>query len=183
MFQLYQSAGRDGITNISANGLTGIGYSGHTFWDTEIFMMPMFLYTKPEIARQLLIYRYNILDKARERAAQMEDQGALFAWNSINGEECGWVFEAATAQYHINCDVYYAIHRYMQVTEDEDFLVNYGAEILFEITKCMSHRGNFIPLRNNQFCINVICGPDEYSPIVDKTAIPTGSAAGSSTMH
>lgn len=167
MYHLFQSAGRDGITNISANGLTGIGYSGHTFWDTEIFMMPMFLYTKPEIARQLLIYRYNILDNARERARQMEDQGALFAWNSINGQECGHVFEAVTAQYHINCDVYYAIDRYMQVTDDQDFMVNYGAEILFEITKCMSHRGNFIPYKDNKFCINVICGPDEYSPIVD----------------
>lgn len=167
MFHLYQSAGRDGKTNISANGLTGIGYSGHTFWDTEIFMMPMFQYTQPELARQLLIYRYNILDKARERAAQMDDKGALFAWNSINGEECGHVFEAATAQYHINPDIYYAIDRYVQATGDEQFLVDYGAEILFEISKCMAHRGSFIPLKQNRFCINVVCGPDEYTPAVD----------------
>lgn len=167
MYHLNQSAGRDGITNISANGLTGVGYSGHTFWDTEIFMLPMFLYTQPEVAKQLLIYRYNILDKAKERARQMDDVGALFSWNSINGEECGHVFEAVTAQYHIDTDIYYAIHHYMQATNDEEFLVNYGAEILFEMTKCLAHRGNFIPLKNNQFCINVICGPDEYSPIVD----------------
>jgi len=167
LYHLNQSTGRDGITNISANGLTGVGYQGHTFWDTEIFMMPLFLYTQPETVRKLLIYRYNILDKARERARQMDDQGALFSWNSINGEECGHVFEAVTAQYHINTDIYYAIHRYVEATGDKDFLVQYGAEILFEISKCMAHRGSFIELKNNQFCINVVCGPDEYTPIVD----------------
>lgn len=167
MFQIYQSTGKDGITNISANGLTGTGYSGHTFWDTEIFMMPMYIYTNPEIARQLIMYRYNILDKARERAAQMDDQGALFSWNSINGEECGHVFEAVTAQYHINNAVYYAIYRYYEATQDEEFLVDYCAEILFEISKCMAHRGNFIEARGGEFCINVVCGPDEYNPIVD----------------
>ena len=167
MFQIYQSTGKDGITNISANGLTGTGYSGHTFWDTEIFMMPMYIYTEPEIAKELITYRYNILDKARERARQMDDQGALFSWNSINGEECGHVFEAVTAQYHINNAVFYAIYRYYEATADEEFLVNTCAEILFEISKCMSHRGNFIPHKNNQFCINVVCGPDEYNPIVD----------------
>lgn len=167
IFMLYQSVGRDGKTNISANGLTGTGYMGHTFWDTEIFMFPLFLFTSPEIAKNLLMYRYGILDQARKRAEQMEDQGALYAWNSINGEECGHVFEAATAQYHINCDIFYAIRNYVQVTGDREFLVKYGAEILFEITKCLSHRGNFIPLKGNRFCINVVCGPDEYSPAVD----------------
>ena len=167
MFQIFQSTGKDGITNISANGLTGTGYSGHTFWDTEIFMMPMYIYTNPEIAKQLIMYRYNILDKARERAKQMDDQGALFSWNSINGEECGHVFEAVTAQYHINNAVYYAIYRYYEATQDEKFLVDYCAEILFEISKCMAHRGNFIEERGGEFCINVVCGPDEYNPIVD----------------
>ena len=167
MMQIYQSCGKDGITNISANGLTGTGYSGHTFWDTEIFILPMFLYTVPEIAKELIVYRYNILDKARERARQMQDQGALFSWNSINGEECGHVFEAATAQYHINNAVFYAIYRYMEATGDEAFLKDYCAEILFEISKCMAHRGSFIPLKGNKFCINVICGPDEYNPVVD----------------
>lgn len=167
MFQIYQSTGKDGITNISANGLTGTGYSGHTFWDTEIFMMPMYIYTNPEIAKKLITYRYNILDNARERAKQMDDVGALFSWNSINGEECGHVFEAVTAQYHINNAVYYAIYRYYEATQDEKFLVETCAEILFEISKCMAHRGSFIKERDGEFCINVICGPDEYNPIVD----------------
>ena len=166
-FQIYQSTGRDGITNISANGLSGTVYSGHTFWDTEVFIMPMYMYSMPEMAKPLIMYRYNILDKARERAAQMEDHGALYSWNSINGEECGTIFEAVTAQYHINNDIFYSIYRYFEATKDEQFLVDYCAEILFEISKCMAHRGAFIPTRNNQFCINVICGPDEYNPIVD----------------
>lgn len=167
LFHLNQGVGRDGITNISANCLTGCSYSGWTFWDTEIFMSPMFLYTQPEIARNLLIYRYNTLDKSRERARQMDDEGALFAWSTINGEECAWIFEAATAQYHINMDVYYAIHQYMQVTHDEAFMVDYGAEILFEISKCLAHRGSFIRHKQGKFCINGVCGPDEYSPIVN----------------
>ena len=166
-FQIYQSTGRDGITNISANGLSGTVYSGHTFWDTEVFIMPMYMYSHPEMAKPLIMYRYNILDKARERARQMDDQGALYSWNSINGEECGTLFEAVTAQYHINNDIFYSIFRYYEATQDEEFLVNTCAEILFEISKCMAHRGSFVPTRGGKFCINVICGPDEYNPIVD----------------
>lgn len=167
LFMINQSAGKDGKTNISANGLTGTAYSGHTFWDTEIFMSPMFLYAHPEIVKQLLIYRYNILPKAKERAKQMDDVGALFSWNSINGEECGHVFEAATAQYHINNDVFYSIFKYYEATEDWDFMEKYGIEILLETSKCLSHRGNFIERKGGRFCINCVCGPDEYNPVVD----------------
>ena len=167
LFMINQSAGKDGLTNISANGLTGTAYSGHTFWDTEIFMMPMFLYSHPEIVKQLLKYRYNILPKAKERASQMDDVGALFSWNSINGEECGHVFEAVTAQYHINVDIFYAIYKYYEATGDDEFIDEYGLEILLETSKCMAHRGSFIDRKGGKFCINCICGPDEYNPIVD----------------
>lgn len=167
LFMINQSAGRDGKTNVSANGLTGTAYSGHTFWDTEIFMTPMFLYAHPDEVRKLLIYRYNILPKAKERAVQMDDVGALYSWNSINGEECGHVFEAATAQYHINNDVFYAIYKYYEATLDWEFMENYGIEILLETSKCLSHRGNFIERKGGRFCINCICGPDEYNPVVD----------------
>lgn len=167
MFMVAQSAGRDGKTNISANGLTGTAYSGHTFWDTEIFMSPMFLYAHPEEVRKLLEYRYSILPKAKERARQMDDAGALFSWNSINGEECGHVFEAATAQYHINNDVFFSIYKYYEATLDWDFMEKYGAEILMETSKCLAHRGNFIGRRGGKFCINCVCGPDEYNPVVD----------------
>lgn len=167
LFMINQSAGKDGITNISANGLTGTAYSGHTFWDTEIFMTPMFLYSHPEIVKQLLKYRYHILPKAKERASQMDDVGALFSWNSINGEECGHVFEAVTAQYHINTDVFFAIYKYYEATGDDQFIEDYGLEILLETSKCLAHRGSFIDRKGGKFCINCICGPDEYNPIVD----------------
>ena len=167
IFHLMQSCGKDGKTNIGANGLTGDWYQGHIFWDTEIYMLPFFLCNHPEIAKSLLMYRYYILDKARERARQMDDKGALYSWNSINGEECGWIFEAVTAQYHINCAVAYAIFKYVEATDDENFLADFGAEILFETSRCLANRGCFIPLKGNKFCINVICGPDEYTPVVD----------------
>lgn len=167
LFMINQSAGKDGKTNISANGLTGTAYSGHTFWDTEIFMTPMFLYSHPEIVKQLLKYRYNILPKAKERASQMDDVGALFSWNSINGEECGHVFEAVTAQYHINVDIFFAIYKYYEATGDDEFIDEYGLEILLETSKCLAHRGSFIDRKGGKFCINCICGPDEYNPIVD----------------
>lgn len=167
LFSINASVGRDGKTNISANGLMGIWYAGHTFWDTEIFMLPMFLYSDPKVAKNLLMFRYNKLDKARERAKQMDHVGALFPWNTTDGEESGHVFEIATAQYHINNDIFYSIYRYYETTGDHQFMADYGAEILFEISRCMAHRGAFIPLRNNKFCINVVCGPDEYSPVVD----------------
>lgn len=167
LFMLQSSAGRDGKTNIGANGLTGTGYMGHTFWDTEIFMTPAFLYSSPEVARQLLIYRYNILPNAEKRAVEMEDEGALYSWNSINGEECGHVFEAATAQYHLNCDIAFAIKRYYRATDDWAFMKDYGIEMLAKMSKCISHRGNFIEHKGNRFCINGICGPDEYNPVVN----------------
>ncbi len=167
LFMINQSAGRDGKTNISANGLTGTAYSGHTFWDTEIFMSPMFLYAHPEEVRQLLKYRYSILPKAKERAAQMDDVGALFSWNSINGEECGHVFEAATAQYHIDNDIFFSVYKYYEATLDWEFMEKFGIEILMETSKCLAHRGNFIERKGGKFCINCVCGPDEYNPVVD----------------
>lgn len=167
MFQVYQSAGRDGLTNISANGLTGTVYQGHTFWDTEMYMLPMFTYGRQDIARKLLEYRYSILDNARNRAKQMDDKGALYAWCSINGEETSIYHEASTAQYHLNADIGYAIQSYYEASNDMDFIENMGLEMLFEISKCLVHRGCFVPLKGNKFCINVICGPDEYNPIVD----------------
>ena len=167
LFQVYQSAGRDGYTNISANGLSGTVYSGQTFWDTEMYMMPMFTYGAQEISRDLLLYRYHLLDRSRERAQQMEDVGALYSWNTIDGEECGAIFEAATAQYHIDADISFAMQAYYDASGDEAFMVDFGAEMLFEMSKCLSHRGSFIEARGGKFCINVICGPDEYNPIVD----------------
>lgn len=167
LFQLSQSTGRDGKTNCGANGLTGEAYNGHVFWDSEMYIMPAFLYSRPEIARSMMSYRYHILDKARERARELEHPGACYSWESISGEECGWIFEAATDQYHLQSDIAYGVIKYHEASGDDEFLFEKGAEIIFETAKCMAHRGAFIPLKGNKFCINVICGPDEYTPAVD----------------
>lgn len=168
MFHLLQSAGRDGKTNIAAKGLTGEGYEGHYFWDTEIYILPFFLYNNPGISRRLLEYRYSILDKARERARQMaHKKGALFPWRTINGEECSAYYPAGTAQYHINADIAFAIKRYMEAAEDTDFLINNGAEILFETARLWADLGKFIENKGNKFCINCVTGPDEYTAIVN----------------
>jgi trehalose/maltose hydrolase-like predicted phosphorylase len=168
MFHLLQSVGRDGKTNIGAKGLTGEGYEGHYFWDTETFMLPFFLYNNPSISRKLLEYRYLILDKARERARQLDhEKGALFPWRTIDGDECSSYYPAGTAQYHINGDISFAIKRYMDATGDNDFLILYGAEILFETARVWADLGNFIPRKGNKFCINGVTGPDEYNAVVN----------------
>lgn len=166
-FHLLQSVGRDGRTNIAAKGLTGEGYGGHYFWDTETYIFPFFLYTNPDISRKLIEYRYSILDKARERAKELAHKGALYAWRTINGEETSAYYPAGTAQYHINADIIYALKKYINATDDIDFLVTKGAEMLFETARLWYDVGDFIPRKGNKFCINNVTGPDEYTAIVN----------------
>lgn len=168
MFHLLQAVGRDGYTNIAAKGLTGEGYEGHYFWDTEIYMLPFFLYNNPDISRKLLEYRYSILPKARERARVMShSKGALYPWRTINGEECSAYYPAGTAQYHIDADIAFAIKRYMEATLDKEFLLKYGAEMLFETARLWSDLGEFVKSKGNKFCINEVTGPDEYTALVN----------------
>ncbi|MBT2291314.1 beta-phosphoglucomutase [Paenibacillus albidus] len=169
-FQLLQSAGRDGVTNIGAKGLTGEGYEGHYFWDTEMYMLPFFTYTQPVIARSLLEFRYTTLGKARERAAVMSQRGALYPWRTIDGEENSAYFPAGTAQMHINADIAYGIKQYVLATGDYDFLADKGAEILFETSRFWADLGHFNPARGGAFCIDAVTGPDEYTAIVNNNA-------------
>jgi alpha,alpha-trehalose phosphorylase len=165
-FHLLQSVGRDGKTNISAKGVTGEGYEGHYFWDTEIYIFPFFLYSKPEIARKLLEYRYAGLPKARERARQMShDKGALYPWRTIAGDECSAYFPAGTAQYHINADIAYSIKMYMEASDDQEYLVKAGAEIVMETARIWTGIGSYD--REGRFCINQVTGPDEYTALVN----------------
>lgn len=178
LFHLLQSAGKDGSTNIAAKGLTGEGYEGHYFWDTEIFVLPFFLYCFPDISRKLLEYRYSILDAARQRARELSHpKGALYPWRTIGGEECSAYFPAGTAQYHINADIAYAIQKYMESTNDYDFLLNYGAEILFETARLWADLGEYIESKGNRFCINTVTGPDEYTAIVNNNCYTNMMAA------
>lgn len=166
-FHLLQSTGRDGRTSIAAKGLTGEFYEGHYFWDTETYVLPFYLYSQPEIARQLLLYRYHTLEEARANAWRMKLKGALYPWRTINGEEASGYFMGSTVQYHIDADIAYAIHQYFTATDDYEFLFNYGTEILIETARMWADRGSYIPLKGNKFCFNEVCGPDEYKPGVN----------------
>lgn len=165
LFHLLQSAGRDACSNIAAKGISGEGYEGHYFWDTEIYMLPVFMLTKPELARQLLTYRYNILDHARARAKEMgHKQGALFPWRTITGQECSSYYPASTAQYHISADIAYAFVQYYLVSRDLEFFRDYAAEVLFETARLWIDTGHFL---NDEFRIDAVTGPDEYTALVN----------------
>ncbi|MFL2100961.1 glycoside hydrolase family 65 protein [Desemzia sp. FAM 23989] len=168
LFHLHQAAGRDGKTSISAKGLTGPGYDGHYFWDTEMYMLPFFIYTQPEIAKQLLLYRHSILPAARVRAKELSvQQGALFPWRTINGLEASVYYPAGTAQFHINADIAHAVYTYIKATGDKEFAFNEGLEILIETARFWTAFGQYDALNKNRFVLNGVTGPDEYTTLVN----------------
>lgn len=168
LFHIMQSAGRDGKTGMGAKGLSGEGYEGHYFWDTEMYVLPVFIWTNPELAKQLLLYRYHTLPQARERAKVLgHPNGALYPWRTINGEEASTYFPLGTAQYHINGDIAYAVWQYYEATGDYEFLRDYGAEMLVETARVFADVGSFAECRGGKYCICAVTGPDEYNAIVD----------------
>ncbi len=167
LFCLLGSAGRDGRTSIPAKGLTGEGYEGHYFWDAEIYVLPFFIYTHPDIARSLLRFRLGTLDKARARAAEMSQTGALFPWRTIGGEETSPYFPAGSAQYHIDADIAYALQKYLNASGDKTLLLEGGAETVFETARMWAGLGDYIPEKGGDFCINGVTGPDEYTVLVN----------------
>ena len=178
LYHLLQSAGRDGKTNIAAKGLTGEGYEGHYFWDTETYIFPMFLHTSPEIARALLTYRYGILPFARKRAREMgHPVGALYPWRTIGGPEASAYYPAGTAQVHINADIALAVKRYAEATGDVDFLWDMGAEMVCETARLYLDMGFYNPDKGGAFCLNEVTGPDEYNALVDNNAYTNIMAA------
>ncbi len=168
MFHVFQSAGRNGQSNIAAKGLTGPGYDGHYFWDTEIYVIPFLCLTQPEMARKLIEFRVNTLQKAQERARQMAHaKGALYPWRTIGGEECSAYFPAGTAQYHINAAIAFALKTYLQASNDQSFLWEGAAVMLFETARLWIDLGHFNPAREGLFCIDGVTGPDEYTAMVN----------------
>lgn len=169
LFQLTSSSGRDGKTNISAKGLSGTGYDGHYFWDTEMYMSPFFTYTNPEIAKNLIKYRYSILEDSKKTArAAGVNEGVLFPWRTIGGPEASSYFPAGTAQYHINADISYAVARYYRATNDEDLIKKYGMEIIIETARFWNSLGSYSKINGkDQFCFFDVTGPDEYTAIVN----------------
>lgn len=175
-YQLLASAGKTSHANISAKGLSGEGYEGHYFWDTEIYMLPLFTLTMQDISRSLLHYRYEILDSARQRARDLgHDKGAKIPWRTINGGECSGYFPAGCAQYHINADVAYAYIQYYLYTGDFDFMKSYGLEVLYETARIWLEMGYFH--EDNTFKINEVTGPDEYTALVNNNYYTNAMAA------
>jgi len=167
IFHLLQTTVRAEGVGLPAKGLTGQGYEGHYFWDGEIYVLPFLIYTAPRIARNLLKFRYSMLEKARKRAREVNQKGALFPWRTINGEEASAYYAAGTAQYHINADIMYTLRKYVQVTGDEEFLQKEGVEMLVETARLWMDLGFFSKANDHKFCINGVTGPDEYNAVVD----------------
>jgi alpha,alpha-trehalose phosphorylase len=164
LFQLAQATLRAEGAGVPAKGLTGLGYEGHYFWDTEVFLLPFLSYTEPRIARNLLRFRHSMLPGARARAAELGQRGAMFPWRTINGEEASAYYQAGTAQYHLNADIAYAIRRYVNVRGDLDFLVEVGAEMLVETARLWADLGFYA---DGEFHIHGVTGPDEYTTVVN----------------
>ena len=175
MYELLQSAPRDRYCSIAAKGLSGEGYEGHYFWDTEMFIAPFFILTSPELAKEILSYRYATLDKARENAALVgHGKGALYPWRTITGEECSGYFPSGTAAYHINGAIAYTVVQYYLTTGDERFILEQGEEILLETARLWMDTGNYD--RQGRFVINDVTGPDEYTCMVDNNYYTNCSA-------
>ena len=166
--------------SIGARGLTGEAYRGHVFWDTEIYLLPFYLFTDPPAARALLMYRYHTLGAARRKAKARGFEGALYAWESADsGEETtprtaispdGRVVSIFTGEqeHHISADIAYAVWQYWRATADNDFMVDAGVDILVETARFWASRARVEP--DGHAHIRAVIGPDEYHDTVDDNA-------------
>nr|NLD40315.1 glycoside hydrolase family 65 protein [Actinomycetales bacterium] len=176
LFQLAQAAARSDQLGVAAKGVTGSGYEGHYFWDTDVYVVPFLIYSNPWMARNALRFRYGILDKARERAAELTLRGALFPWRTITGDEASAYYAAGTAQYHINADVAYAFNKYEAVTGDTDFMFRDGAEVLAETARMWADLGFWRVNQDKTFHIHSVTGPDEYTTVVNNNLFTNAMA-------
>lgn len=186
LFQLLVAAPqRDERVSIGAKTLSGYGYRGHVFWDTEIFILPFFIYTQPAIARNMLMYRYHTLGGARQKAVRNGFPGAQYAWESaITGEEVTptWVPDPADRtqliriwtgdiQIHISADIAYAIMQYWRATGDDAFLRDYGAEIILDTARFWGGRAEREATAvGYRYAFRNVIGPDEYHDHVDNNS-------------
>jgi alpha,alpha-trehalose phosphorylase len=165
LFHTLQAGARAEQRAIAAKGLTGPGYDGHTFWDTERYVLPVLTYTVPEAARDALRWRHATLDLARERAKQLNLEGAAFPWRTIRGQECSGYWPAGTAAFHIGADIADAVQRYYGATLDDTFDREIGLELLVETARLWRSLGHHDP--DGRFRIDGVTGPDEYSAVAD----------------
>ncbi|WP_401000474.1 glycoside hydrolase family 65 protein [Agromyces sp. GXQ0307] len=167
LFQLVQATARTDGGGVAAKGVSGSGYGGHYFWDSEIYVMPFLSYTAPIVARNVLRFRQRMLEPARARALEMNQHGALFPWRTINGQESSAYYAAGTAQYHIDADIAYALTQYVAATGDEDFLARGAIDILVETARMWEDLGFWRTNADDVFHIHGVTGPDEYTTVVN----------------
>ena len=165
LFHILQAGARAEYRPIAAKGLTGTGYDGHTFWDTESFVLPVLMYTQPSAAADALRWRHLVLDEARQHAADLGLAGAAFPWRTIRGQECSGYWPAGTAAFHINADIADAVSRYLDATEDAKFEQEVGLELLVETARLWRSLGQHDAM--GRFRIEGVTGPDEYSAVKD----------------
>jgi alpha,alpha-trehalose phosphorylase len=165
LFHTLQAGARAEQRAIPAKGLTGSGYDGHTFWDTEAFVLPLLTYTAPHAARDALRWRHATLELARARAQVLGLEGADFPWRTIRGHECSGYWPAGTAAFHINAAIADAVIRYHGATGDDDFDREVGIELLVETARLWRSLGHHDA--HGRFRIDGVTGPDEYSAIAD----------------
>ncbi|MEH1126308.1 glycoside hydrolase family 65 protein [Micromonospora sp. CPCC 206061] len=165
LFHVLQAGARAEQRPIAAKGLTGPGYDGHVFWDTETFVLPVLTYTQPEAVKHGLRWRHATLDLARERARTLGLKGAAFPWRTVRGHECSGYWPAGTAGFHIGADIADAVIRYVTATGDYDFEREVGLEILVDTARLWRSLGHHD--RHGIFHIDGVTGPDEYTAVVN----------------
>ena len=177
LFHTVQAGARGEQRLIPAKGLTGPGYDGHTFWDTEAFVLPLLMLTysrRPAVA-DALRWRHRTLGLARERARSLGLRGAAFPWRTIAGQECSGYWPAGGAAFHINAAIADAVERYLLLTEDEPFAREAGVELLVETARLWRSLGHHDGV--GRFRIDGVTGPDEYSAIADNNVYTNLMAA------
>ena len=175
LFHVLQAGARGEGRGIPGKGLTGPGYDGHIFWDTEAYVLPVLTYTAPDAARDALRWRWTTLDKARSRAAELGLRGAAFPWRTIRGEECSGYWPAGTAAFHVNADIAAAVERYRVVTGDDSLEADGGLEVLVETARLWMSLGHH--QADGSWHVAGVTGPDEYSAVVDDNLFTNLAAA------
>jgi trehalose/maltose hydrolase-like predicted phosphorylase len=175
LFHVLQAGARTERRAIGAKGLTGPGYDGHAFWDTEGFVLPVLTYTQPEAAADALRWRHSTLDLAKERAHTLGVGGAAFPWRTIRGQETSAYWPAGTAAFHLNADIAYAVERYRKVTGDLSLEREIGLELLVETARLWTSLGHTEP--DGSWHIAGVTGPDEYSAVADDNVFTNLMAA------
>jgi alpha,alpha-trehalose phosphorylase len=164
LFHVLQSSARAERRAIPGKGLTGTGYDGHAFWDTEGYVLPLLTYTAPSAAADALRWRASTLDLARARAEELGLEGASFPWRTIRGHECSAYWPAGTAAWHVNADIAMAFERYRVVTGDEKLEAECGVQVLVETARMWRSLGHHD--RHGVWHLDGVTGPDEYTAIV-----------------